>query len=119
MSKQLTAHIKRYRGNLLTVAQHSCATLATAVHGETPRDTGAAQDSWRLVIGGVDRSPQGGNFLSSAKRMRIGQEFKMYSGIHYIRKLEYGSSKQAPSGMLRINAARWPQIVAFSASQIQ
>jgi len=112
MSKQLT-------GNLLTVAQHSCATLATAVHGETPRDTGAAQDSWRLVINGVDRSPRGGNFLSSAKRLKIGGEFKMYSSLHYIRRLEYGHSRQAPSGMLRINAARWPQIVAHSVSQVR
>jgi len=117
MSKQLTAHIKRYKGRVLTVAQHSCATLATAVHGETPRDTGAAQDSWRLVIGGVDRSPQGGNFLSSAKRMKVGEEFKMVSSLPYIRRLEYGWSKQAPAGMLRVNTARWPSIVAHSVSQ--
>jgi len=81
------------------------------VHGETPRKTGAAQDSWKLIIGGVDRSPQGGDFINASRALKTGDEYKLVSSLPYIRRLEYGWSKQATAGMVRVNVARWPEIV--------
>lgn len=60
MSKVLSLHIKKYRSLQPSIVQHALATLATKVHDDTPRDTGAAQNSWELVIGGVKRNPPGG-----------------------------------------------------------
>ena len=114
---KLSVHVKKYKARLLDAPQHACATLATLVHDETPRDTGDAQNSWKLIINGVDRSPQGGDFISASRSFKLGDDYMLLSSLPYIRRLEYGWSKQAPAGMLRVNTARWPDIVDFSVRQ--
>ena len=114
---KLSVHVKKYRAQLLDAPQHACATLATLVHDETPRDTGDAQNSWKLIINGTDRSPQGGDFISASRHFKLGQDYMVVSSLPYIRRLEYGWSKQAASGMLRVNTARWDDIVEHSVRQ--
>lgn len=119
MSFRLTDHIANYKRRLPDAAEHASATLATVVHDETPHDTFAAQRSWKLVIGGVDRTPQGGDFITASRSFRAGKDYSLLSNIPYMRALEYGhSQRQAPAGMIRVNAARWPEIVAFSVAQV-
>lgn len=119
MSRKLSVHLDKYRKHLPRAAQNACATLATLVHDETPRDTGDAQASWKLVIGGVDRSPQGGDFISASRHFRPGKDFTVLSAIAYMLALEYGHSKQAPAGMLRVNIARWDDIVKHAVSEVR
>jgi len=57
------------------------------IKNRTPVDTGMAKSSWRVEINQVEE----GYFTA-----------EIWNGVHYIVYLEFGSSKQAPAGMLRI-----------------
>ena len=118
MSLRLSDHISKYKRRLPSAAEHAAATLATVVHGETPHDTFAAQNSWKLVIGGVDRTPLGGDFITASRTFKAGKDYSLLSSISYMRELEHGSSQQSPAGMIRVNAARWDDIVAFSVARV-
>ena len=106
------ALVSKYQARLLDGPQYAIATLATAIHDDTPRDTGDAQNSWVLTVNGRTASGVGGNFLSTAQAFKPGNRADMLSSIPYMRRLEYGWSQQSPAGMIRVNVARWPSIVA-------
>lgn len=94
----------------------------------TPVDTGAARGGWWPALGmtpqlGGGAADPGGQATVSriamvAAQMKPGDVFTLANNIKYIRKLEYGSSKQAPGGMMRITAAEGEQIVEDMAALV-
>ena len=50
--------------------------------------------------------------------MAPGNIYQLKNGAAYIRKLEYGSSAQAPSGFVRVAIADFPNIVAKAARAV-
>jgi hypothetical protein len=123
-------------GDRLTgVVRQSTQDISEAVIEGTPVDTGFARASWWMEIGtaptahpnpppepavdqdGIRQSI--GDGLSMALggvsivllNIKLGDTIGLYNSASYIVDLEYGSSAQAPVGMVRINALRWPQIV--------
>ena len=86
----------------------------------TPVDTGRARASWRIGIGAPDLSyePEGSyaagapkGQISKLKGMKLEDLTRtpifITNSVPYINPLEYGHSKQAPHGMMRITAAKW------------
>ena len=69
----------------------------------------------KLAQGEIDRQDKSGSSVTSeivAKTPEgAGQETFMSNSLPYIEDLEYGSSKQAPNGMVRRNLARVQRIV--------
>jgi hypothetical protein len=71
----------------------------------TPIDTGNARGSW---VFGVGKAPaDAGNTASAGVQGAIGtaplgQTWVLANHVRYIRALEYGHSKQAPQGMVRV-----------------
>jgi hypothetical protein len=107
--------------SLVTVARESLIELGTNVITGTPVDKGAAQGNWNSAYGTADESTRAnvvgagasiGSLESKLRVLGLGDLFYMTNGLPYIRKLEYGSSEQAPSGMLRVNVVNWQDIVA-------
>lgn len=91
----LASIVLKYKNHLQSVGEKSVADLGSRIKEGTPKDTGDARKSWR----------ESGHF-------KIGQPYLYVSkGVDYIRDLEYGRSDQAPHGMVRINVAKWPEIV--------
>ena len=62
-------------------------TSFNKIKNRTPVDTGLAKSSWRVEID----QPEEGYFTA-----------EIWNGVVYIVRLEYGWSKQAPAGMVRI-----------------
>lgn len=118
MSTSLTNLTARYQRNLIDVARHASASMSTLVHDDTPRDTGDAQTSWTPEVNGFDTSNSGGSFIAKARQLKAGDTYTLTSSLKYIRPLEYGWSRQAPAGMVRINMARWQDVVNHSARQV-
>ena len=58
------------------------------VQVRTPVDTGEARKGWKRAV--------------------VGDYIYWTNGVDYIRRLEYGHSKQAPNGMVRITLADLP-----------
>ncbi|WP_236225551.1 hypothetical protein [Pseudomonas pseudonitroreducens] len=87
---------------------------------DTPVDTGRARGNWvtttdKPAQGEINREDKSGSAVISEIVTKTpegaGQETFMSNSLPYIDKLEYGSSKQAPNGMVRRNLARVQRIV--------
>lgn len=92
----------------------------------TPVDEGTARNNW---FTGINRNPRGrrnpskngsgsiSNLESEYVKFGMGKRFRLVNRIPYILKLEYGSSKQAPSGMLRLAVQKARRIIREKARQ--
>lgn len=86
----------------------------------TPVDTGLARGGWTISVGAPapvhgDLDPDAADGLHAIAAMDTSHSGKVsfYSNdVPYIIPLEYGYSRQAPQGMVRINIARFSHIVA-------
>lgn len=87
---------------------------------DTPVDTGRARGNWQTAVGvpidgEISRDDPSGAAAIAEIEARTpagaGQETFMVNNLPYIIELENGSSKQAPSGMVRRNLARVQRIV--------
>lgn len=88
-----------------------CFEMSARIIQKTPVDTGRARANWIASIGSpstavtdsMDKigSATLANAMSVAKGA-VGKVFWLSNNLPYIEKLEYGSSKQAPQGMVRV-----------------
>lgn len=94
-----------------TAWRKSVAQAFNEVVQSTPVDSGAARASW--LIGSVNSGAVGSKILnvSPLDVPEIGGSVLLFSNTPYIERLEDGYSLQAPTGMVKIVVARWPNIV--------
>lgn len=125
-SKQLTAFVNGSKDKIDRVVKDSTQVLFKNVIMETPVKDGAARGNWQVSIdepitGVIDRKDKEGSATVADAFGKIpdeaGHVVYMTNNLPYIRKLEYGHSDQAPQGMVRTNAAKWPQIVQEQAAK--
>jgi len=82
----------------------------------SPVDTGRFRGNWQASVNTpkvtqLKRKDRTGTRTITAasnviEKFNMGQTFYLTNNLPYARRLEYGYSKQAPSGMLRINVMR-------------
>jgi hypothetical protein len=91
----------------------------------TPVDTGRARASWTIGVGQLDPSvapeaPQGKVATAEPRipAITVGQTYFHANSLPYARRLEYGYSKQAPGGMVRLTAAEVPGIIEALVKQV-
>lgn len=87
---------------------------------KTPVDTGHARSNWFWgvqVVSDEDATlsksgaPSLARAASFASTVRSGGVVYLTNNLPYILPLEFGSSQQAPAGMVRITVSRWQSIV--------
>jgi hypothetical protein len=95
----------------------------------SPVDTGLFRGNWqaslkskpRGVVGTLD--PTGtitmGKVTNVLMRMRPGDRFFLSNNLPYARALEYGHSKQAPQGMVRLTIAEFHSITALAVADVK
>lgn len=126
---QLNAFDDRVRGRLDQVIQSIAFILAEGIvvgnqYGPgTPVDTGFCRNNWVLALnsepaGTLQQRPAGatkGEFPPAdtkiAATMKLGDTLRMANNAVYAKALEFGHSKQAPVGMVRIVIAAGQTIV--------
>ncbi|WP_178124490.1 HK97 gp10 family phage protein [Spartinivicinus ruber] len=97
--------------------------LFSGVILDTPVDTGRARGNWQTSTGYPKTSTVerfGANASLNEMRNNLGGldgTTYLTNNLPYIERLEFGYSRQAPSGMLRKNFARINQIVQRAANQ--
>lgn len=123
-SKQLQAFVAGTQDKINKTVKGATVTLATNVISETPVDTGAAKGNWQASVGqpktGILERSGADTAVSEAIANipdKAGDVVYLTNNLSYIKKLEYGHSKQAPQGMVRVNAAQWPRIVEQEAAK--
>jgi len=95
--------------------------VAGSVVRLSPVDTGTFKGAWRLSIDGYDTSvpdtpdKEGGEvlarMLAEVGALTYGQAASLQNNLPYAIPLEYGHSQKAASGMVRVTAARFQQLV--------
>jgi len=90
--------------------------LSSRIIKESPVDTGRFRGNWQASIGSpapsttsrLDSTGAGSinDVAVTVQGLKLGQTFYLANNLPYAGRLEYGYSKQAPSGFLRINLQR-------------
>lgn len=94
----------------------------------SPVDTGRFLANWQFSINStsnasLDETDQMGDktlarFVKEVGALTYGQTAYVYNNLSYAKPLEYGHSRQAPSGMVRITMARFKEIVERAVKEI-
>ena len=96
---------------------------------KTPVDTGRARGHWTAGVnnapsgltGRLDKSGAGAiaGIAATVSTARAGDRIYLANNLPYILKLEYGHSKQAPSGMVRTTIDEFQAAVNRAAAEAQ
>ena len=113
---------KKVNSTIEKVIQEAVGQLFNNIIVDTPVDTGALLANWTASInsmqtGDVGQTDQFGertasNAKSVVMKMKLGDTAYLVNSLDYAEIIEYGHSRQAPAGMMRVNCAVFDSIVA-------
>ncbi|ELR1491025.1 HK97 gp10 family phage protein [Salmonella enterica] len=120
---------EKAKKNPETVMRAVSLKLFSAIIKSSPVDTGRFRGNWQTtgatpatgLVAGVD--PTGNKAVNNASTY-IGSapnwyEFTLTNNLPYAERLEYGWSKQAPVGMVRVNIARFNTLLNEEAAKVR
>lgn len=105
---------------LSQIVRKTAFGLFSAVMKGTPVDSGRARGAWMFSINKFDDTAPTNvrsdgevqtEILSGVAQYKAGDVLTLSNNVDYIERLEYGWSKQAPTGMVRVNIMRFQQFV--------
>ena len=93
--------------------------LTSRIVKRSPVDTGRFRNNWQATVGspatgqktGTDKTGESavGEARAAVNKLQMGQDFYLSNNLPYAHRLEFGWSKQAPNGMLRLSIAELQQ----------
>lgn len=96
------------------VIREASVEMATMIKYMTPVDTGNTAANWTIGLHGYKEpyDPRAEDYVTplddgNLKGFKAGGSITIHNSAPATRPLEYGWSKQAPSGMVRINLLQW------------
>lgn len=120
--------VDRANGRIDLVVRKIALDVFRRVIMKSPVDTGRFRGNWQVAIGNIpagtlaidDKSGTATMAKVTAATMRLnaGEVIHLVNNLAYARALEYGHSKQAPNGMVRLTLAEFPQVVRKAASEL-
>lgn len=120
--------VDKAKGNIDLVLRKISLDMFSRVIMKSPVDTGRFRANWQVTINSilsgtisaVDKS--GGATLSRVSAttlgMKAGDTITLVNNLSYARGLEYGRSKQAPNGMVRITLQEFGAVVTAAAGSV-
>lgn len=100
--------------------------VSDSIVRRSPVDTGMFKGSWFFAIGAPSNQSEGetgrdslGAMKIEVDPMKIGQVGYFVSNLPYAVPLEFGSSDQAPSGVVRLSVANWQKFVSRAARVVK
>ena len=116
-SLQVAAFAAKAKGNANQVVRKVAIDCVSSIVLKSPVDTGRFRANWNLSLGNIDETTsdatdKGGadtiaNAAVSVSDSLLGQTVYITNALPYAQRLEYGYSKQAPVGMVRITVAEF------------
>ena len=102
-------------GEIEQVVRKTAIDLTTSIIKSTPVDTGRARANWFVsfedAIENTTEDTSSAKAISNATNKllngKIGKYIYIQNNLDYAIKLEYGASKQAPAGIVRVNVERF------------
>lgn len=127
-SADIQKFIDKAKGNLDLVVRKVSLDMFRKVIVKSPVDTGRFKGNWQVAIGSIpagtlEIDDKGGTatiakVTAEALNMKAGDVIYLVNNLPYARALEYGHSKQAPAGMVRITIEEFNAAVNKAASEV-
>jgi len=122
MSKTFTAAIKDFSEQPEKVIRGTLIAMGSKIIKRSPVDTGRFRNNWQFSIDApaTGKDPGAGNeaqLMNAANKLVAGNTFYMTNNLPYAERLEYGWSKQAPQGMVRVTLGEYSQILEVEAKK--
>jgi hypothetical protein len=125
---QIGQFVQKAQGNMDLVVRKVAFEMFSRVIQKSPVDLGRFKSSWLVSInavasgdpGTIDKSgaPSLERVNAAVLELKAGDMISMVSNLAYANRLEYGYSKQAPAGMVRITVGEFNGVVDQAASEL-
>lgn len=114
-------------GKLDLVVRKVALELFSRVISKSPVDTGRFKGNWQVAIGSIpsgtlDLTDKSGSatiskVTAAALGLKAGDIISLVNNLSYAQGLEFGRSKQAPSGMVRTTVLEFGGVVTQAANE--
>lgn len=121
--------VDKAQGNLDLVVRKVALDLFKRVIMKSPVLTGRFRGNWQVSIGSIPAGTLALNdktgtatiakVTAATMGLRAGQVITLVNNLAYANALEYGHSKQAPSGMVRLTVTEYGAVVNAAAGSVQ
>lgn len=126
-SAQLQQFAEQTKDQIDDIFRDIVIEIGSSVIRLTPVDTGRARANWQFSIdspanASLDEYDKAGfntiaKLVGEVQTLEAGQTAYIVNNLIYSIPLEYGHSRQAPTGMVRVTLARFQQIVSEAVRQ--
>lgn len=120
--------VEKAKGNVDLVVRKISLDIFHRVIIKSPVKSGRFKGNWQVAIGSIPAGTLELNDKSGAATisrvdaavlgLKAGEVIYLVNNLAYARRLEYGHSKQAPSGMVRLTLQEFPGVVNKAASEV-
>lgn len=127
-SLDIQRFVDKAKGNVDLVVRKISLDMFRRVIMKSPVDTGRFKGNWQVAIGSIPAGTLEVNdktgtatiarVTAATLGLQAGETIYLVNNLEYARALEYGHSKQAPAGMVRISVAEYPGVVNKAASEV-
>jgi hypothetical protein len=127
-SAQIAEFVAKAKGNADLVVRKVALEMFSRVIQKSPVDTGRFKGNWQVAIGSLpagtlEINDKGGTatiarVTATALGVKAGDVIYLVNNLEYALPLEYGHSKQAPSGMVRLTILEFNGIVSQAAASV-
>lgn len=134
----LQAFVEQTQRNADTVIREATFSLLNSILQRSPVDTGRFRGNWNVGVDTPNRatndkiypggSPQARGAAAAADSLEragavlasftSGEQIWLSNGLPYAIELEYGHSKQAPSGIVRVSILEYQQYLERAAASL-
>lgn len=129
LTGQVSQLAEKARTRAENVLKAAILELFARIVERTPVDTGRARGNWQIDLDAksgasllaTDKSGRETIARAMAKLDKLDKNSRVVlitNNLAYIKALEYGHSRQAPSGMIRISVAEFKGILARMAKKV-
>lgn len=128
MTKSLEVVFNSLREYPEKVIRGTLLEMSSRIIKRSPVDTGRFRNNWNASFGAPNTSTNASTDPSGAQatvqaagllaQFQMGQTFYLTNNLPYSLKLEYGSSNQAPNGMVRLTAAEFDAEIKKQAGKL-
>jgi hypothetical protein len=125
---QIGQFVAKAQGNMDLVVRKVAFEMFSRVIQKSPVDEGRFKSAWLVSVNAVPEGDPGTIDKSGAPSLervnavvlevKAGDRIVMVNNLAYANRLEYGYSKQAPAGMVRITVGEFNAVVDQAASDV-
>lgn len=125
---QIQKFVAKASGNIDLVLRKVALDIFTRIILKSPVDEGRFRGNWQVAIGSIpagvlelndkDGSATIARVTAETLNLKAGETIFFVNNLSYAWRLEFGHSKQAPTGMVRVTVLEWNQAVNKAASEV-